>query len=273
MNYPLFLSDFDGTLVKSDGTISEQNKRAIARYRAAGGVFAVCTGRMLTSIRPRLKELGIEEGLVVAYQGATICDIASGQLLKNDGCSEEDVLLVLRILEEENLHIHVYTVEDLYANRRDEYLNFYEAVCAVRGTVIADMPLSEYVKREKLRIVKVLAAVTPDERAALAERLQNTLGEKFFVTCSSQWLVEVMPVGQNKAAAVQFLSEYYGVPREKIAAIGDQLNDLPMLQAAGGKFAVASGEEALKREAIVVPSCEENGVAYAIEKYAMGEKQ
>ena len=66
MKYPLFLSDFDGTLVRSDGTISEGNQRAIAAYRKAGVTFAVCTGRMLTSILPRLKELGIEDGLVSA---------------------------------------------------------------------------------------------------------------------------------------------------------------------------------------------------------------
>ena len=62
MKYRIFLSDFDGTLVRADGTISETNKRAIAEYRAAGGIFAVCTGRMLTSILPRLKELGIRDG-------------------------------------------------------------------------------------------------------------------------------------------------------------------------------------------------------------------
>ena len=85
MRYPLFLSDFDGTLVRPDGTVSEENIRAIARYRAAGGVFAVCTGRGLTSIVPRLKELGITDGLVVAYQGATVADVATGKLLKDDG--------------------------------------------------------------------------------------------------------------------------------------------------------------------------------------------
>ena len=52
MRYPLFLSDFDGTLVRADGTVSEENKRAIAAYRAAGGVFAVCTGRGIASILP-----------------------------------------------------------------------------------------------------------------------------------------------------------------------------------------------------------------------------
>ena len=271
MKYQLFLSDFDGTLVRSDGTVSETNKRAIARYRNAGGIFAVCTGRMLTSILPRLKELGIEDGLAVAYQGATVADIATGKLLKNDGFEETDALRAVRILEKWGHHIHIYTVDDFYANRNDELLRVYEEICRVKGTV-PDMPLSKLVEREHIRVVKVMAVIEPNKRVALAKRLADALGEGYFVTCSSDWLVEVMPAGQDKAAAVRFLAEYYGVPRECIAAIGDQLNDLPLLREAGGKFAVENAEEELKKEATVVPSCEEDGVAYAIEKYAMGEE-
>ncbi len=271
MKYSLFLSDFDGTLVRGDGTISERNKRAIAAYRAAGGVFAVCTGRMLTSILPRLKELGLNDGLAVAYQGATIADIATGKLLKDDAFEEEDALKTVRFLEGENRHIHIYTVDRLYCNRDDELLHIYERICGVKGTV-TDETLSAFIERTHPRVVKVLTMLEPEQKAALAERLRRALGERFFVTCSSDWLVEVMPKGQDKAAAVEFLSAYYGVPREKIAAIGDQLNDLPLLRAAGGRFAVANAEEELKNEATVVPSFEEDGVAYAIENYAMGDE-
>ena len=147
MKYPLFLSDFDGTLVRSDGTISEGNKRAIAAYRKAGGTFAVCTGRMLTSILPRLKELGIEDGLVIAYQGATIADVATGALVKDDGFSAEDALRVVRLLEENGRHVHVYTVNDLYANRRDEALEIYEHICGVRATIVSDMSLADFVEK------------------------------------------------------------------------------------------------------------------------------
>lgn len=73
-----------------------------------------------------------------------------------------------------------------------------------------------------------------------------------------------MPAGQNKGAAVEFLTAYYRIPREQCAAIGDQLNDLPMLQAAGGAFAVANAQDALKRRARVVASNEEDGVAEAL---------
>ena len=74
-----------------------------------------------------------------------------------------------------------------------------------------------------------------------------------------------MPAGQSKAAAVDFLCGYYHIPREKCAAIGDQLNDLPMIERAGGRFAVANAETALLSRARVVASVEENGVAQALE--------
>ena len=270
MRYPLFLSDFDGTLVRADGTISERNKNAIARYRAAGGIFAVCTGRMLTSIVPRLRELGLGDGLAVAFQGATIADLATGKLLKDEGFSEEDALKVVRLLEAEGVHIHIYTVDALYSNRDDELLRVYEEICRVRRTAVVEK-LSAFIKERHPRVVKALAMVEPEKKADLAARLSAALGDKFFVTCSSDWLVEVMPAGQDKAAAVGFLSKYYHVPREKIAAIGDQLNDLPLLRAAGGRFAVENAEEELKSQATVVPSCEEDGVAYAIENFAMGD--
>ena len=270
MRYGLFISDFDGTLVRGDGTISKKNIEAIAKYRKAGGVFAVCTGRMLGSILPRLKELDLKEGLVVAYQGATIADIKTGELLKNDGFSRGDALEAVRYLEKEDHHIHIYTVDELFCNRDDELLHVYEEICGVKGRVV-DIPLSEYMQRHDLSVVKVLAMIEPEKRDALQERLQRALGERFFATCSSDWLVEVMPAGQDKSAAVDFLSEYYGVPRENIAAIGDQLNDLPMLARAGGRFAVENAQEPLKKIATVVPSVEEDGVAYAILNYAMGE--
>ena len=195
MKYRIFLSDFDGTLVRADGTISQTNKNAIAAYRAAGGVFAVCTGRMLASILPRLKELGIEDGLVVAYQGATIADVRTGALLKNDGFEQADALRILDLLEDDGHHAHVYTVQDVYCNRDDDALRAYERVCGVKARIVRGERLSARVKREGMRVVKILAMVEPDARRPLMEKLKKALGDGFYVTTSSDCLVEVMPAG------------------------------------------------------------------------------
>lgn len=263
MRYSLFLSDFDGTLVRADGTVSEENKRAIARYTQAGGVFAIVTGRMTSSILPRVKELGIHEGLVAAYQGAVIADLGTGRLMKDEHFPKGGAARVVRLLEREGHHIHVYTPEGLIANRRDALLEEYERVCGVRG-IIRQEPLSDWLDAEDPPVYKVLAMLEPDRKRALQARLMRELGEGYTVTCSAEWLVEVIPAGVSKGEAVRFLSEYYRIGREKIAAIGDQLNDLPLLEAAGGKFTVENGEPELKKIARVVPSNEEDGVAAAL---------
>lgn len=121
-----------------------------------------------------------------------------------------------------------------------------------------------------MRVVKILAMVEPDARRPLMEKLKKALGDGFYVTTSSDCLVEVMPAGQSKAAAVDFLSAYYHVPRAEIAAIGDQLNDVPMVARAGGRFAVGNAEPELKAIARVVSSVEEDGVAEALQ-IAAGE--
>lgn len=269
MKYKLFISDFDGTLVRSDGTLSKKNIEAITKYREAGGIFAVCTGRMLPSILPRAREIGLTDGLLVAFQGATVCDLSTEKLLLDKGFQAEDSLSVLRLLENLGLHIHMYTVYDLYCNRADKWLLQYEKICGVKANVITDEPLAAVAERKKLRIVKILAIVPPAESAALRERLQDKLGERFFVTCSADSLVEVMPADQTKGEAVKFLSRYYGIAPSEIAAIGDQWNDLPMLKEAGGKFTVKNGVAELKKYAKEVASNDEDGVAEAILKYAM----
>ena len=83
MKYDLFISDFDGTLVRADGTISEHTKEVIAKYREQGGIFTVCTGRMVPSILPRARELGITSGPVIAFQGSVVYDMGTEQVLSS----------------------------------------------------------------------------------------------------------------------------------------------------------------------------------------------
>ena len=80
INYPLIVSDFDGTLVKKDGTISEEDKKAILEYVEAGGKFAISTGRMPAGILARAKELGLK-GMVCCCQGSIIMDIETNEVI------------------------------------------------------------------------------------------------------------------------------------------------------------------------------------------------
>ena len=88
MKYRLFVSDFDGTLGKAPDRIEPETVEAIKVYERHGGIFAVCTGRMFSSIRPICLKYGLK-GLVIAYQGAMIGDIETGKVVFSGGIGQK----------------------------------------------------------------------------------------------------------------------------------------------------------------------------------------
>ena len=268
----LIVSDFDGTLRRTEGGISEGNVRAIKDFVASGGVFAFCTGRMLSSIMPYAKSLGLE-GLIVAYQGAVIADIASGKLLRDVRMPCADAAEMCSFLHGLGRHIHVYDGDDVYMNRDDEMKRYYEAVCGVSG-ILTQEDIAKTVVEKVICPQKVLAMNEKEENQDIYRRVQARFGEKYDVTSSSEFLVEITSFGCNKGGALEFLSQYYQIPLDKTAAIGDNYNDIPMILKAGIGIAVKNGVEEIRRQAdFVTRTNDEDGVAYAIRKFGLGEQE
>ena len=268
INYPLIVSDFDGTLVKRDGSIDEINKKAIAEYIAAGGKFAISTGRMPAGILSRAQELGLK-GMVCCCQGSIIMDIESNEVILQGRIPMDTTIKICQKMEELGLHIHVYDLWEYYSNMDDDALKFYESAVKSKAKIIENMPISEFVKEKGLSSYKVLAMVRAEDN----ERIMNRLSKEDFVGCeltkSADYLVEVINNNYSKGSAVEFLANYYNIPLEKTIAIGDQLNDLPMIEKAGLGVAVKNADERLKVKAnyISQKTNEEGAIGEIIEKF------
>lgn len=271
INYPLIISDFDGTLYRSDKQISKNTIETVARYVKDGGAFAVSSGRALPSILPIVKEMGLK-GVVAAYNGAVIADITTGELLDCNTMSVESGVEICRAFEERGLHTHVYLPEEYYATARNEYLARYEAVVKVKA-IIPNETLSVFVERNKLQAIKILAVLEPEKRDGYIAELSRLFGDKYYVTSGSKNLIEISSKTRSKGTAVKFIADYYGVPVAKTVAVGDALNDLPMLQTAGVGLAVKNAEKSLLENAENFPySNDEDAVAKIIEKYGYTEE-
>ncbi len=268
INYPLIVSDFDGTLVNDDGTISTENKDAVASYIADGGAFAISTGRMPSGILSRARELGLK-GMVSCCQGAIIVDIDSEKVVLEGKIPYETTLKIVEKMEKMGLHIHLYDLWEYYCNVDDEALKIYEKIVKSKAILVVDRKLSDFVKEKRLSSYKVLAMVPPED----SERVINELSQEVFegcgVTKSSDFLVEVVNTKYSKGTAVEFLADYYGTTVEKTVAIGDQQNDLPMIERAGVGVAVKNADQALKEQADYVCEYtnEENAVASVIKRF------
>lgn len=268
INCGLIVSDFDGTLIDDCQRILPEVKNAIDEYIAAGGIFAVCTGRMLRSILPQVRSLGLK-GLVIAYQGTVIADIESGKIIKNGGMEYGDVAQICKIIEDAGMAVNVYCDGELYTDipKDNIYLKRYEEIVKIDAISVSGK-ISDFVLKNKLHCQKVASLVKEEDRNNLYNLLKKSLGDRFDVTCSAKVLVEVSPFGDNKGEALKFLADHYKIPMEKTVAIGDNLNDLSMIEVAGYGCAVGNAEKELKAAAKYVSVTNNEGaVAEIIKKF------
>lgn len=268
MNYSLIVSDFDGTLVNHDGTISEKNKQAIADYIAAGGAFAISTGRMPSGILPRAQELGLK-GLVSCCQGAIIADIATKKFVFADRLPYETTLAVVEKMEQMGLQIFIYADWDYYCNIDNEMLRWYENAVKSKAVLVLDKPLSQFIREKKFETYKILTMVRPEDNERIMQALAAENFEGCTVTRSSENLVEVINAKYSKGTAVEHLAKHFGVPLEKTVAVGDQLNDMPMIERAGLGVAVQNADKGLKEKAKAIsPFTNEDGaIAWVVEQF------
>lgn len=268
LNCKLIVSDCDGTLLNSEHTVSDKVRLAIEKYVADGGIFAICTGRMTASILPKVRALGLK-GLLVSYQGAVISDIESGKIIRNVGLKSEQAAEICKALEDMGAPVTAYFGDDMYTDipAENEYLKIYENIIGITARHEA-LPVSKYVAKNDLKCHKVACLCFPEDRDRIYSNLLEKFNGKYDVTCSAEVLVEIAPLGETKGEAVKFLSAHYGVPIENTVAIGDNLNDLSMIIAAGVGVAVGNAVEELKAHAdFVSVTNDEGAVAQVIEKF------
>lgn len=268
LNYKLIVSDFDGTLANSLNEVPERVVKTVNDYVRFGGAFAVCTGRILPCILPRVKQMGLE-GLVVASQGSQIAEIDSGKIIKCVGFSDGEAAEICAFLEEQGCNIQLYFTDGFYSSlpADNPYLNKYEDIIGLKSLHTKGRISSVCRSSDKL-FCKVAVLVDKNERDELYKKLYSRFSPRFDVTCSAAVLIEISPKGETKGSALKFLADRYDIPIEKTIAIGDNLNDISMIEAAGVGVAVKNGEEALKEAAdVIAPANDECAVAEIIERF------
>lgn len=267
IKYGLVVSDFDGTLVNGDGGISELNKSAIAQFRQDGGVFAISTGRMPQGIMDRAKELGLQ-GAVSCCQGSIIMDIQSGKPIYDNIIPNAVAVKICKKMESMGLHIHAYALDAFYSNTENEALKWYEFATRSKGIIIPK--LSAFLEETGKGSYKFLAMVKAEDNARVFAELEKENFEGCCVTKSGDNLVEVINAKNSKGTAVKFLAEYYNVPLENTVGIGDQWNDIPMIETAGLGVAVNNADERLKNAADLVLEYtnEEGAVGKFLQEFA-----
>jgi HAD superfamily hydrolase (TIGR01484 family) len=180
---------------------------------------------------PWAQELGLD-GPIICYQGAEI-RTPDGTKLLDHGVPHDLAMEVIRFARERDLHVQAYRDDRLLVERDRPEAHIYSEHAGMPLNLVADLDAAMGPTTPKLVIVAAPAVV--EELLPVARRRWQ--GRLNAATSTPDYL-EFTSVESDKAAALQFLCERLGVPRDQAAAAGDGRNDASMLAWAGLGVAV-----------------------------------
>lgn len=278
----LIASDMDGTLLDSKMAISKDNASAIREAARQGVEFMVATGRAYSEAQPALEEAGIDCAMIT-LNGAQVFD-KQGKTIFTAGIEKATAKEVLDLLDKNNIYYEISTNEGIFSEHQEKRIENFAAHIAetmphltykvaiamaaahlslLKITYVDDM--STVIDRDDIEILKIIGFSIDGPKvlgpAGMAiEELPNVV-----VTSSAQNNIEVNHKNAQKGIAVAHVAKLRGIDADQVMTIGDNFNDVSMLQWAGVSFAMGNAEVEVKEYAKYVTSTNlENGVGEAI---------
>jgi Cof subfamily protein (haloacid dehalogenase superfamily) len=264
-NFGLVVSDVDGTLVTRDKVLTPAAVAAVHRLHAAGIGFSICSSRPPFGLRMLVEPLALK----LPYGGYN-----AGRIVAPDGTVVEERLIPPAAAER--------AVELLYDNGITSIWVFSGNQWLIRDRNGAHVDHETHTIQTPPTVVdsfqghfgavgKIVGASDDYDRVAACEAQgRAALAGSATVARSQPYYCDVTAPGIDKGRIVELLAARLGLPRERIAVLGDMGNDAEMFKKAG--FAIAMGNAAPEIKALAqatTRSNEEDGFAAAIERYIL----
>ena len=254
-------TDIDGTILPYNGKFRPAVLDCINNLTAKGVKVVLVTGRMHSSAVPLAKELGLHTP-VISYQGGLIKEM-NGKTLYQSNLSPQIAKEIIKWARENNVHLNLYLDDKLYVEKDDEIIKYY-----IKGKFV-DYTVCSFDDLEIKDVNKLLAIDIHD-----ADRVSGwveILKEKYpqlYIVKSTPYYCEIGPSDAKKSLSVEFLRNYWGIKKEEVLTIGDQNNDIDLVECGGIGVAMGNGTEELKACAdYITDTCENDGFVNAIEKF------
>ncbi|MET8780321.1 MULTISPECIES: HAD family hydrolase [unclassified Streptomyces] len=259
--YRLIATDLDGTLLGPDETVSQRTREALAAVTAAGAAHIVVTGRAVPWTRHILDDLGYR-GLAVCGQGAQVYHAGEHRLLTSLTLDRQIAGLALAKIEAEVGPLLLAASRD----GLDGEVLIGPGYRAHEGP-LPYRPMHDAADLWSAPLNKVYIQHPTMGDDELAEAAEQAAGGLVGVTMAGEGIVEILPLGLNKATGLSLAARRLGVKGADTIAFGDMPNDIPMFAWAAHGVAMANAHADLKAVADEVTlSNEEDGIAVVLEQ-------
>ncbi|MBV5260718.1 HAD family phosphatase [Synechococcus moorigangaii CMS01] len=267
----LLVLDIDGTILGKSLDVSPAVLTAIEAVQRRGIRVAIATGRMFCSAK-KYHQLIASDVPLIAYNGAWIQDPLAPKpqrQLSVPGAIAKDIIEYLATEPwQSKLHLHVYHGDQLYVKELNERVFAYQERTGCQAKLMAD--LQDILQYELTKILAVCHHEDLPAKLLPAVKSRYTQ-QQIHCVQSTEFYVEFTSPVATKGQALKILTEdILGLTAQNVMAIGDNYNDLEMIQYAG--LGVAMGNAPVAVQAVadhVTSSIEKDGVAAAIAKFLL----
>ncbi len=268
----LVVLDIDGTIAGESNQVRDSVKQVIKSVQAKGINVAIATGRMYKSALRFHQDVGLTMPLI-AYQGAWIQDPMTQNIHRHLPVDENISLKLLNYFEQKHLRhllsVHFYVNDQLYVRELTP-----DSIAYGKRTQVEPIPVGD------LRDILVKSAPTKilaiSEDTQLIDNLLQDVRALFsldelYVTKSVPTFFEATNPLVNKGTAVKFLAEeILGLTANNVMTIGDNFNDIEMLEYAGLGVAMGNAPDMVKSYAnYVTANVNEDGAAIAMSYFLL----
>ncbi len=261
----LIATDIDGTILIPEGKFTQGVKECIKKLDEIGIKVVLVTGRMNAAAELIAKELKLSTP-VVSYQGGLVK--SSGKTLYKKYLTCKQAEKIIEWANYEGIHLNLYNNDILYSEEDCYEIQRY---CNNQHTKYIVKQFSE-IKKDKVNKVLAIDYNDPQKIDKFEKELPKVFPELYIVK-STPYFLEFSNKEASKYCAVKFLQKYWNLKDEEILTIGDQNNDIALLQAGGIKIAMGNATEELKQYAdYVTDTVFNDGFVKAMEKFCFSKR-
>ena len=260
---PLVILDLDGTIIGSKGHVEDCVWQAVEKARAAGMKFSVCTGRPCAGVAQKIAQRLAPNTPHIFQSGAQIA-YASGEAIKVFALGERAARHLVEQSRKLNLSLELYTPTTLFVERRTPVSEAHAKMIGVSAIVrdLLDVVENEPVLRAQWVLESQYAGKVLGERP---EGVQYSVAGS--PAMADTTFISVTQAKVSKGSAVQLLAETLKLATDEIAAVGDSVGDIPMLDVVGFPVVMGNAEPELKaRYPIVAGEVDKCGIVDVIER-------
>ncbi|HHX02484.1 MAG TPA: HAD family phosphatase [Firmicutes bacterium] len=272
--YKLVALDLDGTLLSARGELSTAVRQAIAAVQSQGVQVTLATGRRACRTLPWARALHIEVP-VVAHNGAVVVDPQSGRFYCQQGISITVANELIGELHRLNLPYLVYRGEDQgemgmltaqFAEHKTEFLTYIDDQLEITENL--------FLEAAPIKIAVLAKAEQMKEVVDAWHRRYGHAANMITYKSDGYIGVDFVPPNCSKASGIGCILSLLELDFSHVLAIGDDYNDLALIQAAGFGVAMGHAPVTVKQHAdFIAPSGDQDGVAYVLKRFLLRETE